>query len=93
VRGQEHGLVAKRLDLSRPVVGRAAGFHHDGGLRQLGEGQRELLARVPLLLGHLTGVVGDGNLEHRLCQIDCDESIFRHGWAPSFAYTASDCGT
>ena len=86
-------LVAEGLNAPRPEVRRAAGLHDHGGRWQLGENERELRARVPLLSGYLPGVVGDGDFEDGLCQIDRDESIFRHGWAPPFASTASDFGT
>jgi hypothetical protein len=86
VRRQQNRLVAEGADAARPEVRRATGLHDDGGRRQLCEGERELRARVPLLSGHLPRVMGDGDLEDGLCQIDRDESIFRHGWAPSFAY-------
>jgi hypothetical protein len=85
VRRQQDRLVAEGLDAPRPEVSRAAGLHHDGGRRQLCENDRELLACVPLLSSHLPGVMGDGDFEDGLCRIDRDESIFRHGWAPSFA--------
>jgi len=74
-------------------VSRAAGFHDDGCRRELREHERELLAGVAVLPCNLSRVVGDGDLEDGLCQIDSDESMVRHGWVPSFAFTASHFGT
>ena len=67
--------------------GRAACLHDHGCLGKLSESEEEVLTGVALLARHLSGVVGDGDLEGGLCQIDCDESMVRHGWAPSFAYS------
>jgi hypothetical protein len=86
VRGKQDGGVSEGLHPASPEVGRAAGFHDHGSLWKLRQSEQKLLARVALLARHLSGVVGDGDLEDGLCQIDSDESMVRHGWAPSFAY-------
>jgi len=66
LRGQKHDRVTELSELSAPVVGRAAGFEHDGGRVPLGEEAEKARAGEPVALREVPGTGGDGYFEDGL---------------------------
>ena len=56
--------------LSSPVMGGAAGFQDEVGCRHASEESFELSSTETMSLEDATTIVGNGNLEHGLCEIN-----------------------
>ena len=78
VRRHQHSAMAVRLGLPRPMMRRAAGLHQHRRRRSLGQKTPEPLARKPLTLPHLAGLLRDRHLEHRFRHVDSDRRTI-HG--------------
>ena len=68
-RRQQSHLDPETVQPARPVVRRAARFHHHQTDRAVGEPALELGARKAMRFDHPPGTIGDGELEHRLGEI------------------------
>ncbi len=64
----------ERLQLARPVVGTAAGFHADQAGREVGKEQGELRTLELFLQYHLAVLVDTVHLEYVLSQINTNRS-------------------
>ena len=76
---QQQDPVAEPSQEPAPEVGRAAGLHQNGGRRPIGEEGSHLAAAQPPSLADPARLLGNGNLEHRLCQIHRDGRRMFHG--------------
>jgi hypothetical protein len=63
--------VPEWLQLSRPIVRRPT-FHEDCRRRSLREELEQAIARKPAFLIDAAGMLRDGDLKHRLCEINGD---------------------
>ena len=77
-RKQQDG-VPEGLELTPPVMRRAAGLHQDGCRLTLGEEAQKCVPGQTVSLGDPTRVAGDGDLEHGLRQVDRDRRILHLG--------------
>jgi hypothetical protein len=68
-RGQQPYFNAQTLQETRPVMGRAAGFHDHQAHTPIHKPALELLTREPRAFKHLPMAISHRQLEHRLCQI------------------------
>jgi len=68
-RDQHHGKPSL-LQFTSPVVGTAAGFHGDGGIRVLHQEFHQLVASELAIKGLFTCLVNAAYLKNSLCQID-----------------------
>ncbi len=92
--GKKQDPVAQALEQSPPVVGRAAGFHQNGGGRAVGEEASHLATGHALALTDPARLVGNRNLEDRLCKIHGDGRRMFHGLLLSrAAMTPNHSGT
>src|SRR5438477_3148278 len=76
--GQEHDSVTESLQLSSPVVRRAARFHHHDGPWLLGHERKEESTRKPLSPYYVTRAIRNRDLKHGLCHVHRDTSIVLH---------------
>jgi hypothetical protein len=67
---QQHRLDTEPGKPAGPVVGRAAGFHHDQAHRAVGKEAFELPPCEPMRAHDAPVLIGFGQLEDRLCKID-----------------------
>jgi hypothetical protein len=77
--GQELDIVTQTSELTSPVVGRSACLHEHKARRRLAHEARQLTSRQSTLLADATGVMGDGELEGGLDQVDGKHDILRGG--------------
>jgi len=70
---------AARANQPRPVVRRAAGLHHHQPHTAVVEPALELRSGETRSLDDLPTAIGQRELEHVLCQIDCDGSSIHFG--------------
>jgi hypothetical protein len=62
--------VTEAMKLSSPVVGGAAGLEENGGRLAFGKETLEPGTRKTMVFAHVTGMVGDGDLENGFREID-----------------------
>jgi hypothetical protein len=70
VRREQNDGVAQLLELPSPMVGGATSFGQGRGRLPLGEEALEAGPRETMVLAHMAGVDGDGDLENRFREID-----------------------
>jgi hypothetical protein len=80
--GDDDGVVPGRDGLAGPEVRGATGFEQHGGGRVLREECDKLGPRQSMPGDDAVVVIGDGDLEHGLCQVD-GKDIRLHAWTPS----------
>ena len=78
-RRQQTNLDAQRLNLPRPIVCAAAGFHHDQPHIAVGKEAFELRARQAMLLDDAPVRIGHGDLEDTFCEINGHGCSIHHG--------------
>jgi hypothetical protein len=91
---EQDDVVTELLEAACPVVGRAAGFHDDGGGRLLSEEVEEVAATHAHAgrLDDAARAVGDGDLENSLRDVDADASSVLHDGL-LLVPTSTDSGT
>ena len=72
----------RRPSQRAPVVRGAAGFHHDPAHGAVGEPALELPAGEAVALNHPPVLIGHGELENVLCQVDGDGRSIHLGLLP-----------
>ena len=82
VRRQEYDVVPLRLEASRPVMRHATGFQDERDRLKAADETRKLVAGQSLALLDATGGARDGDFKNILREVDGDESMLVHGWAP-----------
>jgi hypothetical protein len=75
-------FMAKRNQLTSPMVRRRAGFEVDKARRNLGKEREDLAASQPLAHHYAAHLVHRMNLEDTLCQIKTNCCNIAHGWLP-----------
>jgi hypothetical protein len=75
-------FMAKRNQLTSPMVRRRAGFEADKARRNLGKEREDLAASQPLAHHYAAHLVHRMNLEDTLCQIKTNCCNIAHGWLP-----------
>jgi len=92
VRREQDDGVPETPELSGPVMGRTAGFEENGGGLALGEEELEARPGEAMVLAHVAGVVGDGDLKNRFREINGYGRMV-HGWTPPFGIGLEpECG-